>query len=133
MKQLFLLAAFAVAFVSSWAADVPRVDAREAARLVKDEQAVLIDVREPGEWAESGVAEPALLLPTSDFNGARTHWNEALKNLPKDKPVVLYCRSGARSGRIAQALAKEGYRTVNGGTFKDWQAAGLPVRMAEQK
>lgn len=132
MKRfLAVFMAFSVAALA--AAEAPRVDAREAARLVKEEGAVLIDVREPGEWAENGVAEPAWLLPTSDFEGERKLWRSALAKLPKDKPVVIYCRSGGRSGRIADALAKEGFKTVNAGGYKEWQAAGLPVRMAEQE
>jgi rhodanese-related sulfurtransferase len=42
--------------------------------------------------------------------------------------IILYCRSGVRSGRAASTLAKGGFRTANAGGFGDWKAAGLPVR-----
>ena len=42
----------------------------EAAKRVADGKAVLIDVREPAEWAETGVAAPAALLPRRCSRGA---------------------------------------------------------------
>lgn len=128
LRTVFLLAGFLVT-LTTLAADVPRVSAAEAARLVAD-GAVLIDVREPAEWKETGVAQPALLLPMSDFNGKQTDWKPVLEGA-KGRTLVLYCRSGARSGRVAAALAEQGFTVVNGGAFKDWAAAGLPVRKVE--
>lgn len=118
-----------VAFTAACAADVAKATPAEAAQLVAN-GAILIDVREPAEWRESGVAEPALLLPMSDFNGAQTAWKAVLEGA-KDRTLVLYCRSGNRSGRVAAALAEQGYKVVNAGAFKNWQAAGLPVRKVE--
>lgn len=127
-----LLAALLLAcsvLTAACAADVAKATPAEAAQLVAA-GAVLIDVREPAEWKESGVADPALLLPMSDFNGAQAEW-KAILDGAKDKTLVLYCRSGNRSGRVAAALAEKGYKVVNAGAFKDWQAAGLPVRKVE--
>ncbi len=109
------------------AADVPRVSAGEAARRVAAGEAILVDVREPAEWAETGVAAPAELLAMSDFNGEQKTWKPFLEK-SAGKPLILYCRSGARSGRVAAALAAQGYNVTNAGAFKDWKAAGLPVR-----
>lgn len=116
-------------FTAACATDVAKATPTEAAQLVAA-GAVLIDVREPAEWKDTGVAAPALLLPMSDFNGAQTQWKATLDGA-KDKTLVLYCRSGNRSGRIAAVLAEKGYKVVNAGAFKDWQAAGLPVRQVE--
>jgi rhodanese-related sulfurtransferase len=98
----------------------------EAAQLVADGKAVLVDVREPDEWAD-GVATPAELLALSDLTGPRQTWKPFLeKNCAKE--LILYCRSGGRSGRAAQLLAAEGFHTANAGGFSDWARAGLPVR-----
>lgn len=113
------------------AADTSVVAPAEAAKRVADGKAVLIDVREPAEWAETGVAAPAALLPLSDLNGDRKQWKEFLEK-NRDKELILYCRSGNRSGRAAAILAGEGFRTANAGGFSDWQAAGLPVRTSDQ-
>ena len=109
------------------AENVVRITASDAARLVQDGNAVLVDVREPAEWAATGVAAPAALLPMSDFKGERKLWRPFLEQ-HAGKELVLYCRSGRRSGLVAQALAAEGWQTRNAGRFQDWVNAGLPTR-----
>jgi rhodanese-related sulfurtransferase len=128
MKLLTTL--FALLFSSGFAADVTPLTPQAAAQLVADGKAVLIDVREPAEWAESGVAAPAVLLPKSDFDGDQKQWKEFLGTVG-DKQLILYCRSGNRSGKVAAALAAQGRPTANAGAFKDWAAAGLPTRKVE--
>lgn len=112
---------------SAGGGEVSRVSPEEASRRVAAGEAILIDVREPDEWAESGVAAPAELLPMSDFNGEQKLWKPFLEK-HAGKPLVLYCRSGNRSGKVAAALEAQGVTASNAGAFKDWEAAGLPVR-----
>lgn len=129
-----MLAFFALLLVSATmgrAADVAKISSVEAARRVASGQAILIDVREPDEWAESGVAEPAMLLPMSDFNGEQKLWKPFLAQ-NAGKELVLYCRSGNRSGKVAAKLAAQGKRVANAGAFRDWEEAGLPVRKVEK-
>ena len=58
----------------------------------------------------------------------------ALKNLPKEKPVALYCRSGNRSKNAARILAENGYQVLELGTgFRGWAAAGKDVETATKK
>ena len=101
---------------------------QEAHALVKEGKAVLIDVREDHELAESGMAEGALWMPTSLMDEDEPRWKEFKASLPKDKKVILYCRSGQRSGRVAAFLAEEGFQTENAGGFKDWKGANLPTQ-----
>ena len=109
------------------AGEVQKVTPTEAAKRVADGKALLVDVREPAEWEESGVAAPAELLPMSDFNGDRKLWKPFLAK-HAGKELILYCRTGNRSGKVATKLAEEGQTVANAGGFKDWAAAGLPVR-----
>jgi rhodanese-related sulfurtransferase len=110
----------------------PKISASEAAKLVESGKAVLVDCREPAEWKDSGVAQPAVLLPKSDFDGEQKQWKEFLaKN--KGKQVIVYCRSGGRAGAVASALNKQGVSAASVGGLKDWTAAGLPTRQAEAK
>ena len=108
-------------------ANSPVLTPAEAAAQLKAGGAVLIDVREPEEWAETGVAEPAVLLALSDLRGERTTWKPFLEK-DRDKTLLLYCRSGGRSAKAAELLATEGFKTANAGGFKAWSDAGLPVR-----
>jgi rhodanese-related sulfurtransferase len=121
--RLLLFLASAVALFAQ--ADIPRLTPAEAAARVKA-GAVLVDVREAAEWKE-GVVEGAVLLPLSDLRGDRKDWTPFLqKNAGKE--LLLYCRSGNRSGQAAQILAGEGRTVANAGAFRDWEAAGQPTR-----
>jgi rhodanese-related sulfurtransferase len=104
----------------------PSISPAEAAQRVAEGTAVLIDVREPAEWS-GGVAEPAVLCSLGDLRGDRAQWKKVLE-ANKDKELILYCASGARSGVAASILRKEGYNVVNAGGFSSWRGAGLPVR-----
>lgn len=126
-----LSAILAIAVVGIASAEVPDVAPVEAARLVAEGKALLVDVRESSEWAGSGVAAPALLLAKSDFDGARKDWAPFLKSVG-DRQVIVYCRSGGRSGAVAGALAKMGINVANAGGFAEWKAAGLPIRDASE-
>jgi rhodanese-related sulfurtransferase len=113
------------------AVEVAKISPATAAQLVADGQAVLVDIREPSEYAEAGVAAPAVLLPKSDFDGDKRQWKDFLAKVG-DKQIILYCRSGRRADTVGQALVAEGRSVANAGGLKDWVAAGLPVREAKQ-
>jgi rhodanese-related sulfurtransferase len=103
-----------------------RVTPVEAARLVAAGQALLIDVREPEEWAE-GYAAPAHLLALSDLSGPRRTWAEFLA-CHRDTELILYCRAGGRAEGAAGVLSAEGFRVANLGGLAAWRDAGLPIR-----
>lgn len=133
MKFLFVaLGLVAALLVFSHYSRGKTITPTDAAKRLDGGKAVLIDVREPGEWADTGVAAPAVLLSLSDLQGSRENWKPFLEaNAGKD--LLLYCRSGNRSGVAARLLAKEGWTVFNAGAFKDWSAAGLPVRKVPAK
>lgn len=132
MKLHSLLASLLVTATLAFAADVKKVTPADAAKLVAEGKAVLVDVREPAEWAETGVAAPAVLLAKSDFDGAQKEWKPFLeKNAGKE--IILYCRSGHRAGLIAAALAEKGLNVANAGGLTDWTAAGQPIRKLDPK
>lgn len=126
-RHLFALLGSTAALL---AAEAPKIAAKDAARLVAEGKAVLVDCREPAEWAEKGVAAPAVLLPKSDFDGDQKQWKEFLAQ-NKGKQVILYCRGGGRAATVANALVEKGIAASNVGGLKDWTAAGLPTRPAD--
>jgi len=77
-----------------------------------DDGALVIDVRSPEEFRD-GAYPGARNIPISSL-GAR------LGELPKERPVVLYCASGARSAAAARALKQAGFTdVVNAGGLSD--------------
>jgi rhodanese-related sulfurtransferase len=81
----------------------------------------LVDVREPDEWA-SGHIPGALLVPLSRFEAE-------IGSVPIDRPVVLHCRSGARSARalaLCRTLGLQHDCHMEGG-IEAWRAAGYPT------
>jgi hypothetical protein len=130
IRPLLLGLALLVTALASPAAEVRKIAAADAAKLVAEGKAVLVDVREAPECAESGLASPAVWLPKSDFDGDQKLWKPFLeKNAGKE--ILLYCRVGGRAASIATDLAAKGFKTANLGGLKDWTGAGLPTRPAE--
>jgi len=102
----------------------PTPDPKELVRMVKAGEAVLVDVREPGEWA-AGHAKGAIHIPLATIrmkaDPRSPECHPALKNA---KPVVLHCASGARSNMATGVLREFGHEAHNIGGLSHWQAAG---------
>lgn len=104
---------------------VPRIAPSDAFDAIRAGRALLVDVREPGEW-QAGVAAEAVLLPLSDLTGGRKHWKAFLETV-QARQVLLYCASGGRSALAARMLAGEGFLAANAGGLREWVAMGWPV------
>ncbi len=100
--------------------EVPEIDPREAeARIAAG--AYHVDVRESDEVRAKRIPGAAR-LPLSEF---LTRYEETV---PKGTPIVVSCRSGARSGRVTAFLLEQGYDAVNlAGGILAWEEDGLPV------
>ena len=92
----------------------------EAAKI-RDAGGVIVDVREPSEWAE-GYIEGAVLISLGDLAGRAGE-------LPKDKQIVVVCRSGNRSKEGRDILLSAGLTSVTSmaGGVRDWAASGRPL------
>lgn len=81
---------------------------------------ILIDVRTPEEFASGHIAG-AVNIPVQELD-------QRLSEVPDDKEIVVYCRSGNRSATATQILTSSGYDGVyDMGGIIAWQQAGLPV------
>jgi len=97
----------------------PQIGAR-AAKAMVDGGALLLDVREPDEWCIEH-APTAMLLPVGRVLAQQDE-------LPRDRRIVVMCRSGGRSAAVAASLRRSGFDAVNlAGGICAWAAAGLPV------
>jgi rhodanese-related sulfurtransferase len=88
--------------------------------LTKDKSVQLVDVRTPEEFA-SGHIEGAVLIDFYD-----TDFGERIGKLDKNKPVMVYCAAGGRSGSTAEKLNKMGFKKVYDldGGMRAWRSAG---------
>jgi len=68
---------------------------------------VLMDVREVFEFTDRSIKGADMLLPTSMMNNKLHVFDEL-----KEKPVVLYCRTGSRTGQVMYALRNMGYDNI---------------------
>jgi rhodanese-related sulfurtransferase len=84
---------------------------------------VIVDVRTPEEFKQGHVPN-AINVPLSEIID-----NPAILISSKEKPIVLYCRSGYRAGKAAVALDKAGYQSLRHleGDMQGWLKAGLSV------
>jgi rhodanese-related sulfurtransferase len=98
----------------------PNVNISEAAAL-RDAGAFMLDVREPFEWDEYHMPG-ATLIPLGALPAR-------LNEVPRDKPVVVVCRSGNRSEVGRDILLRAGFTAVTSmdGGMRAWRNAGLPV------
>ncbi|NMH94469.1 MBL fold metallo-hydrolase [Pseudonocardia bannensis] len=94
--------------------------APSSAKAQLDGGAMLLDVREPVEW-DAGHAPGASALPMRQVH---EQWSE----LPRDRRILVICRSGGRSAAVTDSLRGSGFDAVNvAGGMRAWAAAGLGV------
>ena len=104
----------------------PWVSTGEATQLMNREDALVVDVREPGEYG-AGHILGARNVPLAQIDERISSGGELAKR--KEKPVIVYCDGGERASKAAAVLRKLGFtRVVNlSGGLPGWQQAGLPV------
>ncbi len=95
----------------------------EAVRLMNHDDAVVLDVREDSEYAEGHIIN-ALHIPLPLLENRITELQKY-----KDKPLLVYCRTGNRSAQAASTLMKQGFSSVKklSGGMIGWKSANLPV------
>jgi hydroxyacylglutathione hydrolase len=103
-------------------ATTERVSAPVAAERVAHGDAILVDVRAPGEREQKRVAG-SVALPLN-------HLVERAAELPRDRPLLIHCAGGYRSSIAASLLQRLGFTQVGemAGGMAAWEAAKLPIR-----
>jgi rhodanese-related sulfurtransferase len=91
-------------------AEVIGVDPDNLEQLVREQDALVIDVRTPAEWKETGTIPSSRMIMFYDENGEHDSkkWLDQLMQVKKpDQKVILVCRSGGRSARVGEFLDRE--------------------------
>ena len=96
-----------------------------AALIASKPGALLLDVRTPEEW-EEGHLEGAAHV---DYWGDEAAFEAAMNAIPRDRPVLVYCAGGGRSGLTAKELIDAGHQEVYNleDGISGWEGQGLPV------
>ena len=104
-------------------AEISEVKVEEAEKLIA-EKIQLLDVRSEEEWNE-GHIEGAVRVDVTEKGFAE----KVVKAVDPKKPVLVYCRSGGRSGRASKVMAKLGFKEIRDldGGITAWQKAGKKV------
>ena len=97
------------------------VDVHTVASIKDQDDVYVIDVREQWEYDE-GHIPGVTLIPMNEVPNR-------LEEIPTDKDVIVTCRSGNRSGQVAEYLRQIGYDNVHNmsGGIIAWEAEGYPV------
>lgn len=98
------------------------VDTNGAVSLMDDDELIIIDVREEKE-RKVGFLSNDLNIPMGQVKAK-------MDSLDKSKNILVYCKSGTRSDRIADILSKNDFQKVSSlkGGFNAWLKADLPIQ-----
>jgi len=99
------------------------VSVNESTLLINRQDAVVVDVRETAEWSSGHIPHARHIA----LGHLAKHLSEIEKF--KEKPVIVVCASGNRSGSACKVLQKAGFQKVFNlaGGMHAWNEAGLPV------
>lgn len=131
-RRAFL--AFACSAGPVFAQSAPSVSAREAFERFRAGKAVLVDIRRPEEWAETGTPEGAIRLDmeSNDFVPRLA----AIQKANPGRDIDIICRSANRTAHVQRVLSRAGWTNVvnvRGGVAGNasepgWIASGLPIQ-----
>lgn len=99
------------------------VDVKRAQEVIQEEDPLILDVRTDQEYKEGHIKDAKQL----DFYG--DNFQQQLEELPRDKPVLVYCHSGNRSGKTMARMKELGFEKVYNlqGGMSSWESEGKPV------
>lgn len=137
IATLFQAIALMVITATAAMAEVATMTPDEAYQRALAGEIVLIDIRTPGEWAQTGLPDVALKADMSVASFIPTILN--IRDQNPDIPLAMICRTGNRSGYVTGELFKAGMTNVidvvegmaGSGVGPGWVTRGLPVRATD--
>jgi len=135
--------ALSVGGIYWWRATPPfyggaKLTVAQAHQAAQDRDVVLIDIRTPGEWANTGVPEGAhpIDMRRRDFVQALTE----VAGTDRTQPIALICARGVRSARLSRALTEAGFSNIvdvpegmlGSKAGPGWLRSGLPVTQVSE-
>ena len=125
MKRiLFLVAAGLFSLIQSAQAQT-NIDLAKTEQLLKSDKTIqLIDLRTPGEIQRTGIIAGAKVI---NYNSP--DFKAKISKLDKNRPVLLFCATGGRSGSAVSTVKSLGYKAVYNytGGMSEWKGKGKPT------
>ena len=99
------------------------ISSSQAAKIAKDPNVFILDVRTPAEYAAGHITD-ATLLPVQDLASRISEISQY-----KDTEILVYCRSGNRSTTASQILMNAGFTNIKNLKYGliEWAGEGLPL------
>ena len=108
------------------------ISIEEAKKMIEENNIFVLDVRTPAEFNASHIGG-AKLIPISNAFGSKMNSEMLLESrineIPKNKKILVYCRTGHRSAIAGKLLINKGYSEVYNvkGGITAWINAGYPI------
>lgn len=135
---IFLLFTMVLAMSAHAQTNLPSMTATEARELQQSGQLVVIDIRQPEEWRETGMPEGAVGVSMMHPEGSQGFLRDVLAAVSgdTDASIALICRTGNRTSQVLPALQQWGFSDVHhipegvaGSSFgPGWIPSGLPLQ-----
>ena len=105
---------------------ITMIDSEEMKTMLEDNQVQLVDVRTVKEFNEHYIKGAENIVYDDNFN-------QKLDKLEKDKPIIVYCRSGSRSAKCTDIMEKQGFTKIYElkGGITQWMKEGKPVKKVD--
>lgn len=99
------------------------LDVAKYEKIMAQPDVQLVDVRTPEEFSEGHLENAINIDVTADDFDAK------VASLDKDKPVMVYCKSGGRSAKASARLKELGFKTITDleGGITNWKSENKPV------
>lgn len=132
MKNKLMLSCIVLLVIAMSCNEAPQseiimVSPEEMQSLLEMEDIQLVDVRTPEEYKDGYIKHSQNI----DFNSPT--FDEDISKLDKNKPVILYCRSGGRSAKCSQKLKEAGFIKIYDleGGITQWKFKGNQIQTLE--
>ena len=121
---VFDVAILALLFFGGFIGNNLDVKVPEYEEAIKSNKGVLVDVRTPEEYSQEWI-DGAINIDWKNEN-----FKNEIQKLDKNKPVLIYCRSGARAGMAKRMMQKLGFKEVLNlkGGIRKWKDKGKPTK-----
>ena len=100
----------------------PALSTLQVTQLINSKNATIVDIRAPEEFAKGSLPN-ARNVPADKIK-------DRVRELKKDKPLIVVCANGQAAGKAAALLRSNGFNDVFilGGGLAAWREAGLPIK-----